>query len=107
MHNVLARLSKATLNRILQDSEPLECDADTEAESEAESEGDADRKSVASLPNMRPWRPINEPAWPSRLGAPTQEFTEDSARDGGIAIKDGSPTSADATLHAAQLQAPK
>ena len=35
-------LSKTTLHRILQESEPLAFDADTEAESEAESEGDAD-----------------------------------------------------------------
>ena len=42
MQYVLARLSKTTLHRIQQESEPLACDADTEAESEAESEGDAD-----------------------------------------------------------------
>ena len=41
MQYVLARLSKTTLHRILQESEPLAFDADTEAESEAESEGDA------------------------------------------------------------------
>ena len=48
-------------------------------------------KSVATLPNMRPWRPINEPAWPFRSGEATQEFTEDSAPDGGTVSKDGSP----------------
>ena len=42
MQYVLARLSKTTLHRILQEWEPLEFEADTEAESEAESEGDAD-----------------------------------------------------------------
>ena len=42
MKYVFARLSKATLHRILQDSKPLVFDADTEAESEAESKGDAE-----------------------------------------------------------------
>ena len=42
MQYVLARLSKTTLHRILQESEPLAFDADRETESEAESEGDAD-----------------------------------------------------------------
>ena len=40
---------------------------------------------------MRPWRPINEPARAFRIGEPTQEFTEDSAPDGGTANKDGRP----------------
>ena len=40
---------------------------------------------------MRAWRPINETAWPFRFEDPAQEFTEDSAPDGGTVSKDGSP----------------
>ena len=64
-------------------------------------------KSVAFLPNMRVWRPINEPAWPSRLGSPHRNSRKAALQTAEQRARMEALTAADATPHAAQLQAPK